>query len=205
MNVAGRFPRHKPKPVDTRPHAVVIGAGVGGLATGALLGAKGYRVTIIDPLDEPGGRAYAHRQDGFTFDAGPTIITAPWLFEKLWHDCGGRLSDDVELRPNTPFYRVRFDDGTVFDYSGDRAAMEAQIARIEPRMSRAIAAFSTKVGGSMKSPSSNWRINPSTACGSRQRRLPAWCASAAIAPSIRSSRSISRATSCAPSSPSIRC
>jgi len=133
MNVAGRFPRYKPKPIDNRPHAIVIGAGVGGLATGALLGAKGYRVTIIDPLDEPGGRAYAHRQDGFTFDAGPTIITAPWLFEKLWHDCGGRLSDDVELRPNTPFYRVRFDDGTVFDYSGDRAAMEAQIARIEPR------------------------------------------------------------------------
>jgi phytoene desaturase len=133
MNIAGRFPQVNHDPADNRPHAVIIGAGVGGLTTGALLGAKGYRVTILDPLDEPGGRAYAHRQDGFTFDAGPTIITAPWLFENLWRDCGGRLSDDVELRPNTPFYRVRFDDGTVFDYSGDRAAMEAQIARIEPK------------------------------------------------------------------------
>lgn len=133
MNIAGRFPRSKKDPADNRPHAVVIGAGIGGLTTGALLGAKGYRVTILDPLDEPGGRAYAHRQDDFTFDAGPTIITAPWLFENLWRDCGGRLSDDVELRPNTPFYRVRFDDGTIFDYSGDRAAMEDQIARIEPR------------------------------------------------------------------------
>jgi phytoene desaturase len=133
MNVASRFPRPARPPADTRPHAVIIGAGVGGLTTGALLGAKGYRVTILDPLDQPGGRAYAYRQDGFTFDAGPTIITAPWLFENLWRDCGGRLEDDVELRPNTPFYRVRFDDGTIFDYSGDKAAMEAQIARIEPR------------------------------------------------------------------------
>jgi phytoene desaturase len=133
MNIVGRFPRSSPGPADNRPHAVVIGAGIGGLTTGALLGAKGYRVTILDPLDEPGGRAYAYRQDGFTFDAGPTIVTAPWLFENLWRDCGCTLSDDVELRANTPFYRVRFDDGTVFDYSGDRAAMEAQIARIEPR------------------------------------------------------------------------
>lgn len=133
MNIAGRFSKPRPDPIDNRPHAVVIGAGVGGLATGALLGAKGYRVTILDPLDQPGGRAYAHRQDGFTFDAGPTIITAPWLFEKLWRDCGSELSDDVDLRPNTPFYRVRFDDGTVFDYSGNRADMEAQIKRIEPR------------------------------------------------------------------------
>lgn len=133
MNIAGRFLQSQQDPADSRPHAVVIGAGVGGLTTGALLGGKGYRVTILDPLDQPGGRAYAHRQDGFTFDAGPTIITAPWLFENLWRDCGGRLSDDVELKPNTPFYRVRFDDGTVFDYSGDRAAMEDQIARIEPR------------------------------------------------------------------------
>ncbi len=133
MNIASRFPKPPRPPADTRPHAIVIGAGVGGLATGALIGAKGYRVTILDPLDQPGGRAYAHRQDGFIFDAGPTIITAPWLFENLWRDCGGRLEDDVELKPNTPFYRVRFDDGTIFDYSGDKAAMEAQIAKIEPR------------------------------------------------------------------------
>jgi phytoene desaturase len=133
MNISSRFPPPARPQADTRPHAVIIGAGVGGLATGALLGAKGYRVTIFDPLDQPGGRAYAHRQDGFTFDAGPTIITAPWLFQNLWRDCGGKLEDDVDLRPNTPFYRVRFDDGTIFDYSGDRSAMEAQIANIEPR------------------------------------------------------------------------
>lgn len=114
------------------PHAVVIGAGVGGLSAAALLGKRGYRVTVFDPLDAPGGRAYAYRQDGFVFDAGPTIITAPWLFEKLWEDCGGRLSDDLDIRENTPFYKIRFSDGSVFTYSGDQAAMEAEIARFEP-------------------------------------------------------------------------
>jgi len=133
MNVAERFPRNMDRHFDPeRPHAVVIGAGVGGLSSGALLAARGYRVTIFDPLDAPGGRAYAHRQDGFTFDAGPTIITAPWLFEDLWRDCGGRLQDDIELKACNPFYRIRFDDGTWFDYSGDRAAMEAEVARFEP-------------------------------------------------------------------------
>jgi len=117
---------------DARPHAAVIGAGIGGLATGALLAARGYRVTIFDPLDAPGGRAYCHQQDGFRFDAGPTIITAPWLFEELWRDCGGNLAQDVEIRPCDPFYTIRFDDGTLFHYSGDPERMEAQIARIEP-------------------------------------------------------------------------
>lgn len=120
-------------PDPSRPQAVVIGAGVGGLSAGALLAARGYGVTIFDPLDAPGGRAYAHRQDGFVFDAGPTIITAPWMFEDLWRDCGGRLSDDVQIRPCSPFYKIRFDDGAWFNYSGDPAAMEAEVARFDPR------------------------------------------------------------------------
>ena len=111
---------------DRRPHAVVIGSGFGGLAAAIRLGARGYRVTVLEQLDAPGGRAYVHRQDGFTFDAGPTIVTAPFLFEDLWKLCGRKLSDDVDLRPITPFYRIRFDDGETFDYSGDRAAMLAR-------------------------------------------------------------------------------
>ncbi len=117
---------------DRRPHAVVIGSGFGGLAAAIRLGARGYRVTVLEQLDAPGGRAYVHRQDGFTFDAGPTIVTAPFLFEDLWKLCGRKLSDDVELRPITPFYRIRFDDGETFDYSGDRAAMLAEVARFSP-------------------------------------------------------------------------
>ncbi|WP_127596918.1 phytoene desaturase [Nitratireductor alexandrii] len=133
MNIAQRFASSASSPgARDKPHAVVIGAGVGGLAAGALLAARGYRVTIFDPLDAPGGRAYAYRQDGFTFDAGPTIITAPWLFEQLWADCGASLKDDLDIRPNTPFYKIRFDDGTVFSYCGDRAAMEAEIGKISP-------------------------------------------------------------------------
>ncbi|MCV3768025.1 phytoene desaturase [Rhizobium sp. TRM95796] len=133
MNIAGRFNPDLARALDPEaPHAVVIGAGVGGLSSAALLAARGYRVTVFDPLNAPGGRAYAHRQDGFIFDAGPTIITAPWLFEDLWRDCGGRMQEDVALRACTPFYRIRFNDGSWFDYSGDKAAMEAEVARFEP-------------------------------------------------------------------------
>src|ERR1700761_356839 len=107
----------RPFRADARPHAVVIGSGFGGLAAAVRLGAKGYRVTVFEKLDAPGGRAYVHRQDGFTFDAGPTIVTAPFLFEELWALCGRRLCDDVELRATDPFYRIRFDDGSVFDCS----------------------------------------------------------------------------------------
>ncbi len=117
---------------DTRPHAVVIGAGFGGLAAAVRLGARGYRVTVLDRLDQPGGRASVFRQDGFSFDAGPTIITAPFIFEELWALCGKRLSDDVELVSLDPFYTVRFDDGSEFRATADEQRMEAEIARFEP-------------------------------------------------------------------------
>ncbi|MGP9810482.1 phytoene desaturase [Rhodopseudomonas sp. NSM] len=119
-------------PRDQAPHAVVIGSGFGGLAAAVRLGAKGYRVTVLEKLDAPGGRAYVHKQDGFTFDAGPTIVTAPYLFEELWTLCGKRMSDDVTLKPMSPFYRIRFDDGTFFDYSDDRDAVLDQIAKFCP-------------------------------------------------------------------------
>ena len=80
---------------DTRPHAIVIGSGFGGLAAAIRLGARGYRVSVLEKLDAPGGRAYVYRQDGFTFDAGPTIVTAPFLLEELWALCGKTFSDDV--------------------------------------------------------------------------------------------------------------
>ncbi len=119
-------------PLAGEPHAVVIGSGFGGLAAAVRLGARGYRVTVLEELDAPGGRAYVHRQDGFTFDAGPTVITAPFLFEELWALCGRRMADDIDLRPVAPYYRIRFDDGEVFDYSGDAPAMSAEVARFAP-------------------------------------------------------------------------
>jgi phytoene desaturase len=114
------------------PHAVIIGSGFGGLAAAVRLGARGYRVTVFERLDAAGGRAYVYHQDGFTFDAGPTIITAPFLLEELWSLCGRRLADEVELRPLTPFYRLRFADGVTFDYHGDAARMRAEVARLAP-------------------------------------------------------------------------
>jgi phytoene desaturase len=114
------------------PHAIVIGSGFGGLAAAIRLGARGYRVTVLEKLDAAGGRAYVYRQDGFTFDAGPTIITAPFLLEELWQMCGRELADDVDLRPMDPFFRIRFDDGDIFDYNGDRAHVLAEIERFCP-------------------------------------------------------------------------
>ena len=114
------------------PLALVVGAGFGGLAAAIRLSAMGYRVQVLEKLDGPGGRAYVRRQDGFTFDGGPTIITVPFLFEELWGLCGRKLSDDIDLRLMDPFYRVRFDDGTHFDYSGDPERMRAEVARLSP-------------------------------------------------------------------------
>jgi phytoene desaturase len=116
----------------TQPHAIVIGSGFGGLAAAVRLGARGYRVTVLEKLDAPGGRAYVYRQDGFTFDAGPTVITAPFLLEELWALCGKKMADHIDLRPVSPYYRIRFDDGSVFDYCGDAAAMRAEVARFAP-------------------------------------------------------------------------
>ena len=114
------------------PHAVVIGSGFGGLAAAVRLGARGYRVSVVEKLEGPGGRAFVYRQDGYTFDAGPTIVTAPFLLEELWALCGKRFADHVDLREISPYYRIRFDDGSHFDYSGDHEAMKREIARFEP-------------------------------------------------------------------------
>jgi len=120
-------------PEDRRLHAVVIGSGFGGLAAAVRLGARGYRVTVLERLGALGGRAGVYRQDGFTFDAGPTIVTAPFLFEELWRLCGREMSDDVILRAVDPFYRLVFDDGETIDCHADTEAMRREVARIAPR------------------------------------------------------------------------
>ncbi len=121
-----------PSQLRQRPVAVVIGSGFGGLAAAIRLSVKGYDVKVFEKLDAPGGRAYVHHQDGFTFDAGPTIITAPFLLEELWALCGKSFAGDVKLVAMDPFYRVRFSDGTWFDYNGDPEHMRAEVARFEP-------------------------------------------------------------------------
>jgi len=117
---------------ESGPSALVIGSGFGGLAAAIRLACRGWRVEVLEKLDAPGGRAYVWRQDGFTFDAGPTIITAPFMLDELWALAGKTFSDDVELKLMEPFYRIRFDDGTWFDYNGDAAHMRAEVARFCP-------------------------------------------------------------------------
>ncbi len=89
-------------------------------------------MTLLERLDQPGGRASVFRQDGFTFDAGPTIITLPQLFEELWALCGRTFSDDIDLRPLSPFYKILFPDGSHFACSGDDAAMREEVRRLNP-------------------------------------------------------------------------
>lgn len=93
----------------------------------------GYDVDVLEALDQPGGRARVFRHDGFTFDAGPTVITAPYLIEELFSLTGRSMRDYVDLVPVDPFYRVLFHDGRTFDYVGDEERLLAQIAAFEPR------------------------------------------------------------------------
>ena len=113
--------------------AIVIGAGFGGIAAALRLRAKGYAVTLIDRCAALGGRAQVYEREGFRHDAGPTVITAPFLFEELFTLYGERFSDHVKLVPLTPWYRFQFADGDTFDYGGTLEATLAEIDRIEPR------------------------------------------------------------------------
>ncbi len=116
----------------TERRVAVVGAGLGGLAAAMRLQAAGLETTLYEARDEPGGRAYVYRDDGFTFDAGPTVITAPSCLEALFEATGQRLSDAIELIPTSPFYRIRWADGEEFDYHGDRERLTAEIRRIAP-------------------------------------------------------------------------
>ena len=138
---ASAFEQPRNKAGVNAPLALVIGSGFGGLAAAVRLCAKGWRVQVLEKLNEPGGRARVHHVDGHTFDAGPTIVTAPSLLEELWHLAGRQLSDDVELRLLDPFYRIRFDDGDHFDYSGDAKRMRAEVLRIDPTAGPGFDAF----------------------------------------------------------------
>ena len=113
--------------------AIVIGAGFGGIAAALRLRAKGYAVTLIDRCAALGGSAQVYEREGFRHDAGPTVITAPFLFEELFALFGERFADHVKLVPLTPWYRFQFADGDTFDYGGTLEATLAEIERIEPR------------------------------------------------------------------------
>ena len=112
--------------------ACVIGAGFGGLALAIRLQSAGIETTVIEARDKPGGRAYFWEREGFTFDAGPTVITDPPCLKELWELSGHDMAEDVTLMPVSPFYRLNWPDGTNFDYSNDPVNLPREIARVTP-------------------------------------------------------------------------
>jgi phytoene desaturase len=110
----------------------VIGAGFGGLAEAIRLQAKGYAVTIFEKREKVGGRAYQLVKDGYTFDMGPSLITAPFIIDRVFQAAGRKMSDYLDILPLDPFYRIYFHDGSFMDYSGDAAKMKQEMAKFDP-------------------------------------------------------------------------
>lgn len=111
---------------------IVIGSGFGGLGAAIRLAAKGHDVTILEKRDKLGGRAYVYEQNGFKFDGGPTVITAPFMFDDLWAAAGKKREDYVKFVPCDPFYRIFDHNRRAFNYNGDPAFIKQQIAAISP-------------------------------------------------------------------------
>ncbi len=125
----------------TPPRAVVIGGGFGGLAAAIRLQARGASTTLIEQRSSLGGRAGQLRLKGYTFDTGPSLVTAPQILDSVFRAAGKRLRDYVDLQPLDPFYRVWFHDGTWIDYSSDLSRMKAAMARFSPSDAAALEGF----------------------------------------------------------------
>ena len=108
---------------------IIIGSGFGGLAASLRLKAKGYKVTLIEKHPDLGGRARVFKKGRFTYDGGPTVITAPYLFEELFSLFNKKISDYVKIVPLDLWYRFVFNDGETFDYNGNDKSMEEQIKK----------------------------------------------------------------------------
>lgn len=123
---------HTPNNHSSTRRAVVIGSGFGGLAAAIRLQVMGFSTTLLEKLDKPGGRAYQWEQDGFRFDAGPTVVTAPHCLEELFLHAGKSMDDYVTMKPVDPMYRLFWEDGTTFDYARDEATLLRNIESLAP-------------------------------------------------------------------------
>lgn len=125
---------------------IVIGSGFGGLSAACRLQAAGHETKIIEKRDKLGGRAYVYEQDGFTFDGGPTIITAPWLIDEIFALGGKKTEDYVKLVKIDPFYNIRFPDGGVFHYNDDQETLLNEIRKFNPADVEGYKRFSKDLG-----------------------------------------------------------
>ncbi|NCF49011.1 MAG: phytoene desaturase [Bacteroidetes bacterium] len=128
-----RVTSRKDKSKISQSDVLVIGAGFGGIAAALRMRARGYSVTLVDRLQAIGGRAQVFERGGYRHDAGPTVITAPFLFDELFELFDERREDHLEFRPLDPWYRFHFDDGSQFDYCASVADTNAEIERFSPR------------------------------------------------------------------------
>ena len=113
-------------------NSIVIGSGFGGIAAALRLKAKGHKVTLVEKHSDLGGRARVFKKDQFIYDGGPTVITAPYLFEELFSLFNKKISDYVEIVPLDLWYRFVFSNGDRFDYNGDDKSMEEQVKKFSP-------------------------------------------------------------------------
>ncbi len=118
---------------DSRQHAIVIGAGMGGMATAIRLAVAGWRVTVYEAGERPGGKVNRWSADGWTFDTGPSLLTMPWVLRELFAAAGRSLDDYLTLDPVNPICRYHFADGTTFEVTTDTAQMAANIERLSPQ------------------------------------------------------------------------
>ena len=119
-------------PQQDAQRAVVIGAGFAGIATALRLRKLGYQVTLLERLQSLGGRAQVFERGGYRHDAGPTVITAPFLFDELFELFGEKLEDHLQFVPLDPFYRFHFADGSQFDYRASIEDTLTEIRRFNP-------------------------------------------------------------------------
>ena len=122
----------EPSPKGRNQRAIVIGAGFSGIAMALRLRALGYSVTLVERLASLGGRAQVFERGGYKHDAGPTVITAPFLFDELFELFDEKLEDHLEFVPLDPFYRFHFSDGRQFDYRASVDDTLEEIRRFSP-------------------------------------------------------------------------
>ncbi len=115
---------------DKARHVVVIGAGLGGISAAICLAQEGYGVTLVDKNPWLGGKLCEHKAEGYTFDLGPSILTLPHIFERLFERSGKKMSDYIPIRAVRPHWRCFFEDDTVVDLTPERELMDEQLRAV---------------------------------------------------------------------------